>query len=146
MKNNVVELPINKEEIWMPESIDELVTIALDAVPFVPISKNASGDDWEYDDGEYYLDDNGEVLMGHLVYKEEEFFQEGIDGDIAVIKQIFINPESECLVFYTTVEENYCGSCEKTHCRLNRILPADQSLSPVETEEVLCQLLFEINQ
>lgn len=84
--------------------------------------------------------------MGHLVYEQEEYFQEGIDGDIVVTKQIFINPESECLVFYTTAEENYCGSCEKAHCRLNRILSADQSLSSMETEEVLFQLFFEINQ
>ncbi|WP_077318161.1 hypothetical protein [Virgibacillus proomii] len=145
MNNNIVELPINKEEIWMPKSIDELVTIALETVPFVPINKNASGDDWEYDEGELYLDGNGEILMGHLVYEDEEFIQEGIDGDIVVTKQIFIIPEGECLVFYTTAEENYCGSCEKVHCRFNRIISAEQSLSSVEKEEVLCRLVFDIN-
>lgn len=146
MKNNVVESPKNKEEIWIPENIDELVAMALDTVSFVPINKNATGDDWEYGDGEFYLDDNGEALMGHLVYEDEEFIQEGIDGDIIVTKQIFINPAGECLVFYTTEEENYCGSCEKVHCRFNRIISVEQSLSLVEKEEVLCHLLCEINQ
>lgn len=144
MKNNVVEFP-NNNSIYMPESIDELITRAMDIIEFAPICKSASGD-WEDDECEYYLDDNGDVLMGYLAYEWEEFCEEGFDGDMEVIKQIFITPESKCTVFYTTLENHYCGCCDEVHSKLSRIFSKDQSLTPDETEDILYQLLIELNQ
>lgn len=132
--------------VWSADSGDEIVAKAIGIVNFEPIAKTASGDDWEYDNFEHYLGNDGKVQMGSLVYERQEFYREGLDGNVEMKKQIYICPDGGVSIFYTTLESNNCGCCDKEHCKLNRIYSIDQSLTLEEKEDILLQLVIEINQ
>lgn len=152
MKNNVIELKnyqsvfAENHSLTLGEVIDNLLLKAQKNLNFEPISKNAKGDDWDYDDGEFYVGEDGEVVMGYSLYSSEVFHEEGLEGNVEIEKEIFLTEEGGLRVVYTVTEYDYCRSCEKVHCRLHRIIAKDQSLSAEEAEAVLNQLSFELDE
>ncbi|MEC5424284.1 hypothetical protein QGM71_12355 [Virgibacillus sp. C22-A2] len=140
MNNNVVEYSVDNKNSWMPESMDELITKALETVECKPIIKYGTGENQEYDNKVVYLDDNGETLTGYLAYQDVIFHERGVDGNIEVYKDIFITSEGEHKVFYTTIERTYDSYSKTNRSRINRIFPAFQTLSLNETEELIWDL------
>lgn len=83
------------------------------------IIKKALGQDWSFNDGEVYLDDNGEVLMD-LAYQDVLFHEKGIDGSsVEVYKDIFLTSKGDHKVFFTKIECDH-----DVQSRINRIFPA----------------------
>jgi hypothetical protein len=152
MKNNVVKLENYQaaEEknnfLTMGEKIEGLLIKGQNTLEFEPIPKNATGDDWNYDDKEFYIGNRSDVLMGYLLYNSEEFHEEGMDGNIEIDKEIYLTDEGRILVVYEVTEYDYCQSCEKVHCRSHRIIARDQSLSNEEAVAVLNELCIELDE
>ncbi|MBD8069760.1 MULTISPECIES: hypothetical protein [Bacillaceae] len=152
MKNNVVKFDNYQtaeekdNSLTMEETIERLLINGQNNLEFEPVPKNATGDDWNYDEEEFYIGNDGDVLMGYLLYNSEEFQQEGIDGNIEMEKEIFLTEEGRLLVVFAVTEYDYCPSCEKVHCRLHRIIAQDQSLSNEEAVAVLNELCIELDE
>lgn len=153
MENKVIELKKyqsvreDTNSLTLEETIERLRLNGQIELEHEPISKNAKGDDQEYDEEEeFYINNDGVVLMGFPVYNSEEFAEEGFDGNVEVEKEIFFTEEGKFMVFYTVREYDYCHNCGKVHCKLHRIIARDQSLSLEETEAVLNQLSIELNE
>lgn len=146
VKERFKEMKEKRQIVWNGNSGQEIVEKAIGIVGFEPIAKMARGDDWVFESVEYYTGKNRKYQKGHLVFERQENRFEGMDGVIAVKKQIFLCPDGSILVCFVTLEENNCGSCEMAHCNLNRIISKNQDLNQEEKESILAYLSIEINQ
>lgn len=149
MKNNEIKLENHQtaaEEnnyLTMEVKIDRQLIKERNNFKFEPILKNATGYDWDYEEGEFYIGNDNKVLKGFLLHNSR---QEGMDGNIQREKEIFLTEEGRLLVVTTLIEYVYCHQREQVHCRLHRVKARDQSLNPEEAEAVLSEISFALGE
>ena len=140
MKNNAIEIPVYRYNMFDYDFAEDVLTCVLDNSEFKPICKNAwvTGDG-KYFDEEIYLDDaDGKAICGKFLLRHEV----AIEGEVKIFKDFFITDSGECLVFFTMFEEVYGGKSDEKQYRMQRLISRDQSLSSEEKWDCILEVLY----
>lgn len=144
MKKSVIELT--------KESMDKVILGAIEVISFSEIQK------WDcyYEehvrlyDGEDYLDDNGEPIIGHQVYKKLLFSPEVCEAGFEVYKEIYILPNGNFEIFHATrvgeYENEEGEDKDQIFWRTTRARSKEKSLSQTEVQDILFDLLTEVKK
>lgn len=111
---------------------------------YEPIIKEGYGEDWAYDEVEYFETLKGEEVEGWLIYASKQFDKATISGDLELIKQIFLTNKGQFFIYFTVYENRYCEECDQTHSTIHRVLAEDQKLNLKETKSILNEILCTI--
>ncbi|MCC3359416.1 hypothetical protein [Bacillus sp. REN16] len=140
MKNNAIEIPVYRYNMFDYDFAEDVLTCALDNSDFKPICKGAwVNTDGEYFDEKLYLDAvDGKAICGKFLLS----YEVALDGEVRISKDFFITNSGECLVFYTTYEEAYGGKNDEKQYRMQRFIARNQILSAEEKWDCIFEVIY----
>lgn len=128
------------------EKLNKIIQIALKGLEFEGIYKNAFCHDEESDhDGEYYLNERGEVLKGIEVLAMIEDSNETDEEEWELHKEVFLLNDGTFKTFDTIYRSLHCSDCEVMHTFIERVEAEEDYESEYRNEIIINNILLSLS-